>query len=462
MALARRPMHRAAPLLSRSLRARRLLVRPERQAARDAAARALRRAAAADADRHGAKASSQRFVAGAKPVPEWWKLYRSDALNALVDEGLRNSPNLAAADKSLAAAREQLRAQIGSSLLPSIDAGGAGVARSAVSAIPEFGPPTVLYNLFVGQIQAQYTFDLFGAARYANAALAAQVDQQAFQLDAARRALAANIVTGAIGAAALRAQIDTHRAARRARQRRCARCTHAATHSARRRASDALNAQQSAASLAASVAGLARAMARDAPCARGAARPHAGPGARRSRSREPRRAAATCRSWCRRICCATRPDIQAADAAVEGRRRASRRRDGAVVSEPVAVARRWAKAASAGRPRSRARARCGASAHRCRSRSFMAAPCSRSGARRIDTYDAAVLAVQADGALGVPERREYAGVARTRTAQALASADTREPRVARRIRRCRGARAARRDPAARGARERAAVPQRAA
>ncbi len=65
-----------------------------------------------------AQGVAQQFVVGAKPVPEWWKLYRSDALNALVDEGLRNSPTLAATEQSLAAAREQLRGQIGSSMLP--------------------------------------------------------------------------------------------------------------------------------------------------------------------------------------------------------------------------------------------------------------------------------------------------------------------------------------------------------
>ncbi|SPB12750.1 RND transporter [Caballeronia novacaledonica] len=201
-----------------------------------------------------AEGASQRFVAGAKPVPEWWKLYRSDALNALVDEGLRASPNLAAADKSLVAAREQLRAQIGSSLLPQIDAG-AQATRQRGFGIPEAGPPTVLYNLFVGQLQAQYTFDLFGAARYANAALAAQVDQQAFQLDAARRALAANIVTGAIGAASLHSQIDV--------TERLIALANDDAHDAQRRyalgsasRTEMLNAQQNAASLAAQLPGL--------------------------------------------------------------------------------------------------------------------------------------------------------------------------------------------------------------
>ncbi|BAN25760.1 efflux transporter outer membrane subunit [Caballeronia insecticola] len=201
-----------------------------------------------------AEGAAQRFVTGAKPVPEWWKLYRSDALDALVDEGLRASPSLAAADKSLVAAREQLRAQVGSSLLPSIDAG-AQATRQRGLGIPEVGPPTVLYNLFVGQIQAQYTFDIFGAARFANASLAAQVDQQAFQLDAARRALAANIVTGAIGAAALHAQIDVT-------ERLIALAADDAHDAERRYAlgsasrAEMFSAQQNAASLAAQLPGL--------------------------------------------------------------------------------------------------------------------------------------------------------------------------------------------------------------
>ena len=60
-----------------------------------------------------AQGIAQQFVVGAKPVPEWWTLYRCDALNALVDEGLRNSPTLAATDRSLAAAREQLDLELG-------------------------------------------------------------------------------------------------------------------------------------------------------------------------------------------------------------------------------------------------------------------------------------------------------------------------------------------------------------
>ncbi|MFM0287103.1 efflux transporter outer membrane subunit [Paraburkholderia megapolitana] len=197
---------------------------------------------------------TQRFVAGAQAVPEWWKLYRSDDLNALVDEGLRNSPTLAAADKNLAAAHEQLRAQIGSSLLPTIDANGQATRERALG-FPGFGPNTSLYNVFVGQIQANYTLDLFGAARLADKALAARVDTQAYQFDAARRALAANIVSAAINAAALHEQVDTTErlvvlANQQADDTKRRYELGAASHS------DLLSAQQSAATLSASLPGL--------------------------------------------------------------------------------------------------------------------------------------------------------------------------------------------------------------
>jgi NodT family efflux transporter outer membrane factor (OMF) lipoprotein len=197
---------------------------------------------------------AQRFETGASPVPDWWRLYQSEPLNALVDEGLRNSLTLAATEKLLASAHEQLRAQIGSSLLPSIDAGGQASRQRALG-IPEAGPNTFLYNVFVGQLQAHYTFDLFGAARLANAALAERVNVQTYQLDAARRALAANIVTAAINAAALHAQIDT--------TERMIALANDEAHDANRRYAlgslahaDALNVQQSAATLAASLPAL--------------------------------------------------------------------------------------------------------------------------------------------------------------------------------------------------------------
>ena len=149
----------------------------------------------------------QHFKLGQRPVPTWWQAYHSEQLSAWVDEALLNNFSLSQANNNLAAAREQLRAQVGSSLYPSVDAV-VQADRQRALGLPAFGPQTNLYNVFAGKLTASYTFDLFGVASYANSALAAQVDSQSYQLDAARRAVASNLVIAAINSAALRAQVD--------------------------------------------------------------------------------------------------------------------------------------------------------------------------------------------------------------------------------------------------------------
>ncbi len=149
---------------------------------------------------------SQRLDRGARPVPEWWHAYGSDALDALVEEGLRNSPSLAAAKSTLKAAREGLRSQIGNSLWPSVDVG-FDPSRQRALTFPGLGQQTYLYDVFAAEAQASYTFDFFGAAVLGDRALAHQIQQQAHQLESTRRALATNIVVATIDAASLQAQL---------------------------------------------------------------------------------------------------------------------------------------------------------------------------------------------------------------------------------------------------------------
>ena len=121
---------------------------------------------------------AQHYEQGAQPVPQWWKRYGSPELDALVEEGLAKNPDLAATGRSLAAAREQLRGQINSSLMPSVDAGGE-VSRKRALTMPGLPDPTKLHNIYTGQIQARYEVDIFGAARFANEAESARVEQRA-------------------------------------------------------------------------------------------------------------------------------------------------------------------------------------------------------------------------------------------------------------------------------------------
>jgi NodT family efflux transporter outer membrane factor (OMF) lipoprotein len=57
-------------------------------------------------------------------------------------------------------------------------------------------------------VQGSWTLDFFGASRLADRALLGQVRAQAYQLEAARRSIAFNVVLAAINAASLQAQID--------------------------------------------------------------------------------------------------------------------------------------------------------------------------------------------------------------------------------------------------------------
>lgn len=155
----------------------------------------------------GSPETLQRLAPGERPLHGWWRAFGSDALDAWVDEGLKNSPSLDAARHTLEAVRQQYRATVGENLFPSLDAQGQ-VSRQRALGLPEFGPPTNVYNVYAGQLSLNYDFDLFGAARYGVKQARAQADVQAYQLEAARRALAANIVIAAISAAAAAEQAD--------------------------------------------------------------------------------------------------------------------------------------------------------------------------------------------------------------------------------------------------------------
>jgi len=150
---------------------------------------------------------AQHYSLGERAVPQWWREYGNDTLDAWVEEGLRNSPSLAATRHTLEAAHQLLRAQIGANLLPKLD-GQAQSSRQRALGFPSFGPPTNLYDVYAGQLALSYNFDLFGATRHGIQATAAQVDQQSYEFDAAKRTLAANIVTAAISAASLEEQVE--------------------------------------------------------------------------------------------------------------------------------------------------------------------------------------------------------------------------------------------------------------
>lgn len=143
---------------------------------------------------------AQRLQAGVDIPAQWWRLFQSDALDQLVRQALEASPTLAQARAKLRQASADLDAETGGRLLPSVDADLSAkrqkVDPSAYGVpVAELPPPFTLYN---ASINVSYTLDVFGGNRRALEGMAAQVDYQAHELQAARMSLAANVVTAAI------------------------------------------------------------------------------------------------------------------------------------------------------------------------------------------------------------------------------------------------------------------------
>jgi NodT family efflux transporter outer membrane factor (OMF) lipoprotein len=164
----------------------------------------------------------QQLELGAAPVPEWWHAFASPSVDALVSEALDGNQSLAAARANLRAAHEQVREQVGNNLYPHVDAGFAP-SRQRGLGIPVYAPQTFLYNVFAAEVQGSWTLDFLGASTLADRSLLGQVRAQAYELEAARRTVAYNVVLAAINAASLQAQIDAvgkyaEAAERRARQ----------------------------------------------------------------------------------------------------------------------------------------------------------------------------------------------------------------------------------------------------
>ncbi len=139
---------------------------------------------------------------------QWWSLFHSTPLDALVRTALQDSPTIAAAAAALRSAQEGYVAQRGSSVYPQLDGqfqAQREAAPGAALGFPQAGTST--FTLFDAAVNVTYKFDLVGATRRQLEALAAQTDYQRWQLEAARLTLAANVVTTVISVAALNDQI---------------------------------------------------------------------------------------------------------------------------------------------------------------------------------------------------------------------------------------------------------------
>jgi NodT family efflux transporter outer membrane factor (OMF) lipoprotein len=149
---------------------------------------------------------AQRFVRDLDIPGQWWVLFRSEKLNALIDEAIKANPNLQAAQATLRQTQENVLAEEGA-FLPSVDAGLSTTRQRTTGAA--FGQRGALgpFSVNTASVSVGYAPDVFGGLRRQVESLEAQSETQRFQVEATYLTLTSNVVASAIQEASLRAQI---------------------------------------------------------------------------------------------------------------------------------------------------------------------------------------------------------------------------------------------------------------
>ena len=173
---------------------------------------------------------TQRLVVGDEVPFEWWKLFKSPALNSLVAKAFTGNPDVAAAQAALRQAQEQVYAQQGyffptltsgysferqelagnSSSGPGYQGNGANLSTNQQATQPYNTP--LYYNTHTSQLTLSFVPDIFGGNIRGVESLTAQAQIQRFSLQATYVTLASNVVAAAITEAGLRQQIEATQA----------------------------------------------------------------------------------------------------------------------------------------------------------------------------------------------------------------------------------------------------------
>jgi NodT family efflux transporter outer membrane factor (OMF) lipoprotein len=155
--------------------------------------------------------SAQHFETDADIPGDWWTLFHSAPLDALIEAALKHNHDLKAAQAALRVAHENMLAQRGA-FLPSVSANlSASRQRQPGSLAPVPESNAFLYNLYTPQLSISYTPDVFGGNRRAVESLKAQEQAARFQMIATWNTLASNVAVAAIQLASLQAQVDATR-----------------------------------------------------------------------------------------------------------------------------------------------------------------------------------------------------------------------------------------------------------
>jgi NodT family efflux transporter outer membrane factor (OMF) lipoprotein len=151
----------------------------------------------------------QHFISGADIPAEWWTLFHSQQLNALIEQALAHNADLKAAEAALLAAHENTLAQRGA-YLPKVTAG-VSVTREkdpSGTLAPVPSNNAFLFTLITPQLSVSYTPDVFGLNKRTVESLAAQEQASRYQMIAVDITLSSNVAAAVIQKASLEDQIE--------------------------------------------------------------------------------------------------------------------------------------------------------------------------------------------------------------------------------------------------------------
>ena len=157
-------------------------------------------------------AATRDFTYGGEVAGDWYQLFRSDALDHLVRQALRNSPDLDAARHGLAAAQDELRAVSGAAL-PQINAAGE-IGRGHINGSQLYEPVNAFKatgNQYEIGPSLAYNLDPFGGIRRSIESQRAQTAAVQDQLRDTYVTLVDQVVITAFDYAAVAAQIRVTR-----------------------------------------------------------------------------------------------------------------------------------------------------------------------------------------------------------------------------------------------------------
>ncbi|MDD3028906.1 MAG: efflux transporter outer membrane subunit [Alphaproteobacteria bacterium] len=149
----------------------------------------------------GMAARGSTSLAAGEDIPaQWWTLFHSKTLNALIDRAVRENPDLASAEVALRRARTNV--SLGeAAFIPTLSG---SVSSSSSPSVP-------LYTLRDASVAVSYSLDTWGGVHRSVESLKKKVKDAHFLRDAACLMLTGNVVTQTATEASLQAQIAAAR-----------------------------------------------------------------------------------------------------------------------------------------------------------------------------------------------------------------------------------------------------------